>query len=107
MCPGLALPSVLPLHACREDNWAFFLKLHLEWRCEYLGESWNPLKGDQNYRSLRARDKVEILHRLCHWRLELDDIGDLLRVSRGRLGRNPGRLLSLLLLWCAAGYGWA
>ena len=26
----------------REENWEFFLKMHLEWRCEYLKEKWNP-----------------------------------------------------------------
>ena len=26
------------------------------------------------------REKIELLHRICHWRLELDDIGDSLRV---------------------------
>ena len=25
-----------------EENWEFFLKMHLEWRCEYLKEKWNP-----------------------------------------------------------------
>ena len=34
-----------------------------------------------SYRELSTRTKVEIMHKLCHWRLELDDIGDLLRVS--------------------------
>lgn len=24
---------------------------------------------------------MELLHKLCHWRLELDDVGDLVRVS--------------------------
>lgn len=32
-------------------------------------------------RNLSTREKVELLHKLCHWRLELDDIGDLLKVS--------------------------
>ena len=32
-------------------------------------------------RNLTIREKVELLHKLCHWRLELDDIGDLLKVS--------------------------
>ena len=27
------------------------------------------------------REKIELLHRICHWRLELDDIGDSLRVG--------------------------
>jgi len=64
-----------------EDNWAFFLKLHLEWRCEYLGEKWNPMQGEREYKDLLIRERVEILHRLCHWRMELDDVADLLRVQ--------------------------
>ena len=67
----------------REENWPFFLKLHLQWRCEFLSERWNPLSGDREYAELGSREKVEILHRLCNWRLELDDIGDLLRVRVG------------------------
>lgn len=115
-----------------EENWEFFLKMHLEWRCEYLKEKWNPHENkDYKWafflsaqlasthpflpacqdsplppsllyrthpfpfacvslpvtshslclsRDLTTREKVETLHRLCHWRLELDDIGDLLRV---------------------------
>ena len=31
-------------------------------------------------RDLKMREKIELLHRICHWRLELDDIGDTLRV---------------------------
>ena len=32
-------------------------------------------------RDLKTREKIVLLHRICHWRLELDDIGDTLRVS--------------------------
>ena len=67
---------------CSEDNWPFFLKLHIEWRCEYLKEKWNPFTGDKEYKDLTIRQRVEILHKLCHWRLELDDIADLVRVSQ-------------------------
>ena len=80
--------SVPPL---REENWPFFLKLHLQWRCEFLHERWNPLSGDKEYKDLSIRDKVDILHRLCNWRLELDDIGDLLRVRREGEGMEWGR----------------
>ena len=34
----------------REENWSFMLKLHLEWRVDYLKESFNPLAGDQEYK---------------------------------------------------------
>ena len=38
------------------------------------------MQGDKEYKDLPIRERVEILHRLCHWRMELDDIADLLRV---------------------------
>ena len=57
------------------------LKLHLKWRCENLSEQWNPLAGDELYQDLDAYSRICILHKLCHWRLELDDVADLLRVS--------------------------
>jgi hypothetical protein len=63
----------------REENWEFFLKMHLQWRNDNLDEGWNPHR-DKIYKDLDTRTKVEILHRLIHWRLELDDVGDLLRV---------------------------
>ena len=72
---------IAELSFCSEDNWPFFLKLHIEWRCEYLKEKWNPFTDDKEYKDLSIRQRVEILHRLCHWRLELDDIADLVRVS--------------------------
>lgn len=58
------------------------LKLHLKWRCDNLKEKWNPLSGDMEYKDLDIYSRVSIMHKLCHWRLELDDIGDLLRVSQ-------------------------
>jgi hypothetical protein len=61
-----------------EENWEFFLKMHLQWRNDNLDEGWNPHR-DKIYKDLDTRTKVEILHRLIHWRLELDDVGDLLR----------------------------
>lgn len=64
-----------------EDNWPLMLKLHLKWRCDNLKEKWNPLSGETEYKDLDTYSRVLILHKLCHWRLELDDIGDLLRVS--------------------------
>lgn len=71
--------------------------MHIQWRNDHLDENWNPHK-DKVYKSvdrvtlglivgflyrrdLDSRTKVEILHKMIHWRLELDDIGDLLRVS--------------------------
>lgn len=76
--PSLSLSP--PLTPCSEDNWPFFLKLHIEWRCEYLKEKWNPFSDNKEYKDLSIRQRVEILHKLCHWRLELDDIADLFRV---------------------------
>ena len=64
-----------------EDNWPLMLKLHLKWRCDNLKEKWNPLSGEREYKDLDRYSRVSIMHKLCHWRLELDDIGDLLRVS--------------------------
>lgn len=49
-----------PLHSyqvlcCREENWEFFLKMHLEWRCEYLQQKWNPHKDKEyKYDALRV-----------------------------------------------------
>ncbi len=40
---------------CSEDNWQFFLKLHLEWRCEFLKEKWNPFAPDKAYKQLSTR----------------------------------------------------
>lgn len=57
------------------------LKLHLKWRCDNLKEKWNPLSGEKEYKDLDTYSRVTIMHKLCHWRLELDDVGDLLRVS--------------------------
>ena len=56
------------------------LKLHLQWRCDNLKERWNPL-SDKDYKDLDTFSRVSIIHKLCHWRLELDDIADLLRVT--------------------------
>lgn len=25
-----------------EENWEFFLKMHMQWRVDHLGEEWNP-----------------------------------------------------------------
>ena len=44
-----------------------YLMLHCTYTCTYC-------------RDLDTRTKVEILHKMIHWRMELDDIGDLLRV---------------------------
>ena len=41
---------MLQLHIYREENWSFMLKLHLEWRVDFLKESFNPLAGDQEYK---------------------------------------------------------
>ena len=72
----------------REENWQSFLKLHLRWRCDFLNEKWDPFQTKGcDYRGLTARDKIELLHKLCHWRLELDDVGDLVRVSGCGSGR--------------------
>ena len=30
---------------CREENWEFFLKMHLQWRYDYLEEKFNPHDG--------------------------------------------------------------
>ncbi|CAI8034138.1 Cat eye syndrome critical region protein 2 homolog [Geodia barretti] len=63
-----------------EENWQSFLKLHVRWRCDFLHEKWDPFQSKGcDYGSLGAREKVELLHKLCHWRLELDDVGDLVR----------------------------
>ncbi len=76
-----ALIALLTSNHNSTENWEFFLKLHFEWRCEHLGQKWNPFSGNKPYKDLTARTKLEILHKLCHWRLELDDTTDLLRVS--------------------------
>ena len=86
--PPPSLPPSLSLthshshsHYYREDNWQSFLKLHVKWRCDFLNEKWDPFHSKQcEYGGLSPRDKVELLHKLCHWRLELDDVGDLVRV---------------------------
>lgn len=46
-----------------------------------MKEKWNPFTSGKEYKDLSIRQRVEILHKLCHWRLELDDIADLVRVS--------------------------
>ena len=73
--------TLILLFLCRDENWEFFLKLHVEWRCEYLSDKWNPFVKEKQYKDLTMRERILILHKLCHWRLELDDIADLLRVS--------------------------
>ena len=59
-----------------------FAKLHVEWRCEYLKDEWNPFGENREFKDLTVRQKLELLYRLCHWRLELDDVSDQLRVRR-------------------------
>ena len=85
VCINLDIHPITSIAMCpcsfREDNWTFFLKLHLDWRCEYLHEKWNPFNGEKEYKDLSIRERVEVLHRLCHWRMELDDVGELVRVS--------------------------
>ena len=73
---------------CSNENWPMMLKLHLKWRCDNLNEKWNPLAGDKQYEDLDTYSRIRIMHKLCHWRLELDDIADLLRVS-GPVGVGP------------------
>ena len=58
-----------------------FAKLHVEWRCEYLNDKWNPFGENREFKDLTIRQKVELLYHLCHWRLELADVADHLRVS--------------------------
>ena len=59
----------------------------MRWRCDFLHEKWDPFQSKGcDYSGLAAREKIELLHKLCHWRLELDDVGDLVRVS----GRGSG-----------------
>lgn len=81
----LSLTLFPPSLWCRSDNWPLMLKLHLKWRCEHLKERWNPLAGDKQYPDLDTYSRICIMHKLCHWRLELDDIADLLRVSHTHL----------------------
>ena len=33
-----------------DNNWELLLKLHLEWRTEFLRETYNPLEGDRHYK---------------------------------------------------------
>ena len=75
------------------------LKLHLKWRCEHLKEKWNPLSGETEYKDLDTYSRVSIMHKLCHWRLELDDIGDLLRVSETKFAGSMGQCCRVCRGW--------
>lgn len=80
------------------------LKLHLKWRCENLKEKWNPLSGDKEYKDLDIYSRVCIMHKLCHWRMELDDIADLLRVRLWGKWDIPSVIANTL---CVIGDGWS
>lgn len=46
--PPPRLPPLLLLFS--DNNWELLLKLHLEWRIEFLRETYNPLEGDRHYK---------------------------------------------------------
>eukprot|EP00800_Vazella_pourtalesii_P010527 TRINITY_DN2586_c1_g1_i6.p1 TRINITY_DN2586_c1_g1~~TRINITY_DN2586_c1_g1_i6.p1 ORF type:complete len:446 (+),score=116.78 TRINITY_DN2586_c1_g1_i6:133-1470(+) len=72
------LKGILEKKEIGPSNWELLLRLHFVWRNEFLNEKYNPM-GEVSYNQLSTRTKVEMLYKLCHLRMELDDVTECIK----------------------------
>ena len=65
---------------CRYFNYDLFLKDILKQRWQIEQGRTNPLE-DKTFLDLSVRERVEVLHALCDFRLDAEDVTEVLKVS--------------------------
>ena len=69
----------LPFTICRPDNYDVYLRDIFRQRLEIELEQPNPL-DEKTFFQLALRQRVELLQQLCNFRLDADDVFELLKV---------------------------